>query len=241
MPDGPWLMTQTWHNLLFAHWTIDPALLRRKVPDVFPLDLFEGRAWVGVVPFHMRHVAPRGVPSLPWVPEFPELNVRTHVRVGDKPGICFFSLDAGSALAVAAARALLTLPYYTAEMTVELSGKRVRYRSVRTDDSGACFEATYEPTGDVIRPLAGTLEYFLTERYCLYNLGHCGRPYRLDIHHPPWPLQCAHAAVVANTMLDVHGLRTVDSVPLLYFAKRQDMVVGAIPSQQLQRGIVPAR
>jgi uncharacterized protein YqjF (DUF2071 family) len=228
MPERPWLMTQSWHDLLFAHWTIAPALLRRKVPDVFPLDLLDGRAWVGVVPFHMTNVAPRGVPSLPWVSEFPELNVRTYVRVGDKPGIYFFSLDAGSAIAATAARTLLALPYYTADITVELSGTRVNYRSARRGgESDARFEAMYEPTSDVVRPLTGTIEYFLTERYCLYNLRHGGRPYRLDIHHPPWPLQRADATILANTMLGVHGLAKLDSTPLLHFAKRQDMVAWA--------------
>jgi uncharacterized protein YqjF (DUF2071 family) len=227
MPESPWLMTQTWHDLLFAHWPMAPALLRRKVPAAFPLDLFDGLAWVSVVPFHMTNVAPRGVPSLPWVSEFPELNVRTYVTVGDKPGIYFFSLDAGSAIAAAAARTLLTLPYYTADMTVELSGTRVSYHSARRADADVHFEATYEPTGDVARPVEGTLEYFLTERYCLYNLGYGGRPYRLEIHHPPWPLQRAQATITANTMLDVHGVRPLDNTPLLHFAKRQDMVAWA--------------
>src|SRR4051812_42045561 len=99
LPDRAWVMTQTWHDLLFAHWPVKSSDLRPKVPAAFELDLFDGHAWVGVVPFHMTNVAPRGVPSLPRVSEFPELNVRTYVRVGDRPGIYFFSLDAGSALA----------------------------------------------------------------------------------------------------------------------------------------------
>jgi uncharacterized protein len=97
MPDRPWVMTQTWHDLLFAHWSVDPSQLRSKVPAWLELDLFNGDAWIGIVPFHMTNVAPRGVPSLPWVSEFPELNVRTYVRVADRPGIYFFSLDAGNA------------------------------------------------------------------------------------------------------------------------------------------------
>src|SRR3990170_8771136 len=100
MPAFPWVVTQTWHDLLFAHWPVDPRQLQSKVPGAFPIDLFEGDAWVGIVPFRMTNVAPRGVPSLPWISEFPELNVRTYVRVDDRPGIYFFSLDAGSALAV---------------------------------------------------------------------------------------------------------------------------------------------
>ena len=227
LPAGPWLMTQTWHDLLFAHWPVDPLLLRSRVPDVFPLDLFEGRAWVGVVPFQMTNVAPRGVPSLPWVSEFPELNVRTYVTVDGKPGVFFFSLDAGSLLAVTTARTLLNLPYHVASMDVRPLGDGIGYKSVRSDGSGARFEATYEGVGRASTPAAGTLEYFLTERYCLYQLGHTGAPYRMDIHHPPWPVQRAHAAIAVNTMLDVHGLTPIDPSPLLHFAKRQDMVAWA--------------
>src|SRR5687768_11161807 len=81
MPDRPWVMTQTWHDLLFSHWPVDPAMIRAHVPTGLELDLFDGRAWIGVVPFHMTNVAPRAVPALPGLSAFPELNVRTYVRV----------------------------------------------------------------------------------------------------------------------------------------------------------------
>jgi uncharacterized protein YqjF (DUF2071 family) len=100
MPDAPWLMTQTWHDLLFAHWRVSREWVRASVPTHFPIDLFDGDAWIGIVPFHMTNVSARGVPALPWVSAFPELNVRTYVRVGDRPGVYFFSLDAGTPLAV---------------------------------------------------------------------------------------------------------------------------------------------
>jgi hypothetical protein len=225
MPDSPWVMRQTWHDLLFAHWPLDPAQLRAKVPSAFELDLFDGNAWIGIVPFYMTNVAPRGVPSLPWVSEFPELNVRTYVRAGDRPGVYFFSLDAGNALAVRAARILLNLPYYPASMTLTASGNGVDYRSRR--DTQAEFSGRYEPTGARFVAAAGSLEYFLTERYCLYHLNHRGRPYRLDIHHPPWPLQPASAELHRNTMADVNGLSLPAGRPLLHFAKRQDMVAWA--------------
>jgi uncharacterized protein len=130
---------------------------------------------------------------------------------------------------------LLNLPYRAAEMTVERGGTRVDYQSARSDDSGARFDATYEPMGDVFRPGNGTLEHFLTERYCLYNLGHGRGPYRLDIHHPPWPLQRAHAEIGTNTMLDINGLKALDTgAPLLHFVKRQDMVAwGPSPVSRL--------
>jgi len=225
MPDGPWVMTQTWHNLLFAHWPVETAALREQVPSEFALDLFDGIAWLGVVPFFMTNVAPRGVPSLPWISEFPELNVRTYVRVNEKPGIYFFSLDAGSTLAVQAARSLLNLPYYLAAMNVTPNADNIEYHSRRGDDSGAAtFSASYRPVGPPFEAMKGSLEHFLTERYCLYNLDHRGRPYRLDIHHPPWSLQPADAEFTRNTMADATGLSLPDMKPLLHFARRQDMV-----------------
>ncbi len=227
LPDSPWVMTQTWHDLLFAHWPVDPEQLRAKVPAAFPIDLFEGAAWIGIVPFRMTNVAPRGVPSMPWVSEFPELNVRTYVRVGDRPGVFFFSLDAGSSVAVHAARTLLNLPYYSAAMTVTPVAAGVEYHSQRNDNPSAMLAGRYGPTAAPFVASAGSLEYFLTERYCLYNLNHLGGPYRMEIHHPPWPLQPAQADLQRNTMAEVNGLSLPAGLPLLHFAKRQDVVAWA--------------
>jgi len=218
-------MTQTWHDLLFAHWPVDHRRLRERVPSAFELDLFDGVGWVGIVPFHITNVAPRGVPSLPWISEFPELNVRTYVRVRNRPGIYFFSLDAGSTLAVRAARTLLNLPYFSASMTVRPQADGLEYESRRKDNSSAArLSATYRPVGTRFQAVYGSLEYFLTERYCLYNVDHHGAAYRLEIHHPPWPLQAADAEFAHNTMADAAGLPLPDMKPLLHFSKRQDMV-----------------
>jgi uncharacterized protein YqjF (DUF2071 family) len=228
MPAGPWLMRQTWHDLLFAHWPVDARTLRQHVPSEFSLDVFDGTAWLAIVPFHMTNVAPRGLPSLPWISEFPELNVRTYVRVDDKPGIYFFSLDAGSTLAVQGARALLNLPYYSASMSVTLNGDHIEYHSQRDDTSpAATLSGAYRPVGAAFEAMSGSLEYFLTERYCLYNLDHRGAPYRLEIHHPPWALQPANAEFTRNTMADAAGMSLPDMKPLLHFSRRQDMVAWA--------------
>jgi uncharacterized protein YqjF (DUF2071 family) len=227
MPDRPWVMTQTWHDLLFAHWPLETEQLRSKIPAAFELDLFEGTAWIGIVPFHMTNVAPRGVPALPWISAFPELNVRTYVRVGDRAGVYFFSLDAGRALAVMAARTSINLPYFSASMQVTRRGQAVDYHSRRRSTELAEFVASYRPTGSPFVAAAGSLEYFLTERYCLYHIDHQGRPYRLDIHHPPWPLQPAQADIVRNSMASAAGLALPDTTPLLHFAARQDMVAWA--------------
>ena len=233
MPDSPWIMTQTWHDLLFAHWPVDVDDIRAKLPTGFGLDLFDHQAWVGVIPFHMTNVAPRGVPALPWVSAFPELNVRTYVTVEGKPGVFFFSLDAANPVAVGVARTLVHLPYFTASMKVEPREGWIHYSSRRTSDRapGAELVARYRPAGPVAPPVHGTLEYFLTERYCLYTVDGAFRPYRLEIHHPPWPLQRAEAEITVNTMADAAGIRLPSMAPLLHFSKRQDMV--AWPLQQI--------
>jgi len=227
MPEGPWIMSQTWHDLMFAHWPVARDRLRALVPARFELDLFDGEAWLAVVPFHMTNVTPRFVPALPWLSAFPELNVRAYVRVDDRPGVFFFSLDAGNAVAVGAARTLLNLPYFTAEMTVGGGDRQVEYASRRLSTPAAEFRATYRPEGPAQAPLPGTLEHFLTERYCLYAVDHQARAYRLDIHHPPWALQPAAAEIAVNTMADAAGLRLPATAPLLHFSKRQDMICWA--------------
>jgi uncharacterized protein len=227
MPASPWLMTQTWHELLFAHWPIDIDVLRRLVPSAFAIDTFEGRAWLGIVPFRMTNVAPRFVPALPWVSAFPELNVRTYVRVGDRQGVYFFSLDASNPVAVGVARTLVHLPYFTASMACrDDEDGWIRYRSERTSASAppATLIARYRPIGPAHPPVPDTLEHFLTERYCLFTVDDAGRPYTLDIHHPPWPLQPAEAVIEANTMARANGITLPDTTPLLHFARRQDMV-----------------
>ena len=227
LPAKPWIMTQSWHDLLFAHWPVDEEQLRSKVPPDFALDLFDEQAWLGIIPFHMTNVAPRGLPALPWVSAFPELNVRTYVTVDGKPGIYFFSLDAGNPIAVRTARTLFHLPYFTAGMKVDVADGWVNYTSRRPagkDSPGADFVARYRAAGPVHEPQPGTLEHFLTERYCLYTVDDSSRPYRLEIHHRRWPLQPADWEPSINTMAAAVGLSLPASAPLLHFAKRQDMV-----------------
>jgi uncharacterized protein len=224
MPSSPWVMTQTWNDLLFAHWPVDAATLRAKIPNGFELDQFDGQAWLGIVPFYMTNVSPRGVANLPWISEFAELNVRTYVRVGGDPGVYFFSLDATNAVAVGVARTMFHLPYFSADMKVEERDGWVDCKSRRSSGAAAEFVARYRPTGDAKAPVAGTLEYFLTERYCLFTVDRSFHACRVDIHHPPWPLQPAEAQISVNTMADAAGIRLPALAPLLHFSKRQDMV-----------------
>jgi uncharacterized protein len=227
MLKAPWVMRQTWHNLLFAHWPIAPEIMRPLLPASVTLDTFDGAAWVGVVPFVMGGVRPRGIPPVPWISAFPEINVRTYVTVDGKPGVWFFSLDAGNPVAVAIARGVFHLPYYHARFTVAVADGVVRYTNQRNRqprDVGG-FSATYRPISDPVYAEPGTLAHFLTERYCLYTLNGRGRLVRGDIRHAPWPLQAAEADIALNTMALAAGLTLPDQPPLLHFARRQDVLV----------------
>lgn len=220
-------MAQRWHDLLFAHWRVPAESLRPLIPKGLELDLFQGQAWLGVVPFRMTGVRPRLVPPLPWLSAFPELNVRTYVVAEGKPGVWFFSLDAGNPLAVKAARAWFRLPYYCARMNIREEGGRTLYSSVRTHKGAASaeFHGNYRAVGEPFSAAQGTLEHFLTERYCLYTAKPQGRIYRGEIHHGPWPLQLAEAEIQHNTMTDALGIRLPQELPLLHFSRRQDVVV----------------
>ena len=153
LPRSPWIMRQTWNDLLFAHWSLPAEALRPLVPPELSLDLYDGKAWVAVTPFHMTDVAFRGMPPLPVLSAFTELNVRTYVTYQGKPGVFFFSLDAARAVAVHAARMLVGLPYHTASMHVTCVGNVVRYDSVRQGHPGVA--ATFRADLVRIRNLEG--------------------------------------------------------------------------------------
>jgi uncharacterized protein YqjF (DUF2071 family) len=229
-------MRQTWRNLLFAHWPISPAVMAALVPRALPLDTYGGQAWLGIVPFAMRDVHPRGLWSVPGLSHFPELNVRTYVTLAEngveKPGVYFFSLDAGNPVAVALARRFFLLPYFTAKMaTWETRRGWVEYRSHRTHQGAAPanFHAAYRPTGRVYLSTPGSLDHWLTERYALYTVDAKGRPYIGEIHHIQWPLQPAEAELHAAGLAGASAaLRLPDTPPLLHFARRIDMAAWAL-------------
>ncbi len=225
LPARPWVMTQTWTNLLFAHWPLPPDIIRPLVPPMLPLDLYDGRAWVAVAPFSISGLRMRGMPALPVISRFPELNVRTYVTLDGKPGVFFFSLDAANLSAVWAARNFYYLPYYHAKMSARASGEDVQYSCRRwSKRKPAEFLGEYRPIAPVeLRP-RGTLENFLTERYCLYSL--LGpRVYRAEIHHEQWPLQNASAEIARNTMAAAAGITLPAERPLLHFSRKLDVLV----------------
>ena len=228
-PDSPWVMGQTWEDLLFAHWRVPVDALRSVVPPQLTIDTFDGEAWLGVTPFVVRSLRLRWTPPAPFFSSFGEINVRTYVTSPEgKPGIYFLSLDADTRLGVAAARRAYRLPYFKADITVEKTAtETVEYRSTRQSDQSVGFGAEYRPRGDVYHADPGTLDHFLAERYCLYTLDEEQNLLRAEIHHPPWPLRQATSALSTNTMtkplgIDLHG------EPLVHFAGRQDVLIWSL-------------
>lgn len=224
--ERPWVMRMRWVDLLFAHWPLDPVALRPLIPAGLELDTFDGQAWLGIVPFRMEDVAPRGMPAPPSAGAFPELNVRTYVRRSGRAGIWFLSLDAGNRVAVEGARAAFHLPYFKASMSVttEDDGWTV-YRSTRTDARGApaTFQARYRPAGPAAPADPGSLADWLTDRRGLYAADGSGRLAWTAIRHDPWSLRPAEATILRQTMSVAHGLNLPLVPPLLHYADRLDV------------------
>lgn len=226
LPRGSWVMFQRWHELLFAHWPVSADDLRLHLPPGLELDLFDGRAWLGIVPFRLSGVRLRGMPPLPGLSAFPELNVRTYVRRGDQRGVWFISLDAASWPVVRVARNWYNLPYFEAEMELFEHGGEITFRSRRTRRGGqpAEFRARYSPVGPVQGARPDTIEEFLTERYSLFAVDPRGLMCS-EIHHLAWPLQRARAEIAANTMAEASGLRLEGPPAELHFAHQLDVLI----------------
>ena len=207
LPEGHWVIGQSWDHLLFAHWPISLDAARRLVPEPLEPDLFEGQAYVGVVPFRMESVRFAWCPPVPGTSSFAELNVRTYVTVNGKPGVFFVSLDVGNVVALEIGRRGFGLPYFMSDVKLEREDERVRFRARRKGHRGV-FAADYGPAGPPSEPRPGTLGHWLTERYCFYTV-RGRRPWRTEVHHPPWRLQAAAADLDA---------------PLLHFSREQDVV-----------------
>jgi uncharacterized protein YqjF (DUF2071 family) len=220
----PWTIAQSWEELLFMHWRVDAEALRRLVPDELELEEHDGSAWLGITPFLISGFRLRGTLPVPVVSSFPELNVRTYVSAEGKSGIWFFSLDTPSRLAVEAARRTYRLPYFHSRGSLVRRGERVEFMSSRRDAARPfVLEAVYRPQGGpLLEPKPGSLEHFLTERYCLYARDARGL-HRAEIHHPPWELRPAEVELSLNTM-PPDGIE-LEGEPLCHLAERQDVVI----------------
>ena len=245
LPDKPWVMTQRWNDLLFAHWPMPAGEIDARLPEGLEADTFQGKAWVGVVPFWMDMIQMRGLPAIPGARRTPELNLRTYVRDRDTgtPGVYFFSLDAGNPLAVMVARTFFHLPYFWASMKIEPRGAReFLFESRRlVSRKPVLFSATYRgmgPTREMAQSRVGSIEAFLTERYCLFTRDGAGRLFRADIHHVPWTLEAAEAEIEQNDLASHIGLELPRAKPLLHYSRQLAVYIWA--AERVRPGVVRA-
>jgi uncharacterized protein len=217
----PWVMTQTWNRLLFAHWPVPATLLKKYIPSAFTLDTYDGVAWISVVPFEISHLRIRRLPAIPYTTCFSEINVRTYIIKDNKPGVLFFSLDATNPFVVAAARRFFFLPYYNANIQLEKEQDWLQYTSLRTHKNAdsARFSAKYRPSSPIFYASKGSLEDWLTARYCLYTFNK-DQLYRGEIHHAPWPLQQAEVEIFDNTMHPLLHSNILQTKPVLHYTHR---------------------
>src|SRR6202034_352315 len=220
LPSGRWQMTQRWNDLLVAHWPVPAASIAPLLPEGLEPDVFQGTAWLGVVPFWLDRIKVRGLPNIPGMRSFPDLNVRTYVRdehTGTQ-GMYFFSLDASNLLAVALAHTLFHLPYHWAEMRLDQRSEREFsfYSRRRFTDNPVIFKARYRglgPTRKLAEGGSGTLEYFLMERSSLYTRNRSGQAVRASLHHVPSPLEEAEAEIEQNDLARSIGIELPDIEP----------------------------
>jgi uncharacterized protein len=235
----PWILSMEWHDLCFMHWAVPPESLRNLIPADLELDLYQGKAWIGLVPFHMAAVCPRATPRWKWLSDFPEMNVRTYVKDKRSSGVWFFSLDATQPLAVWAARTFFSLPYRHASIDCywdHSNQEPWHYYSSRVEEAGQgspderpCFAGRYRPTEAALLSQPGTLEYFLSERYWLFAQ-RGSKTLKARIHHVPWPLQKAEVEIQSCHIMERYGIRTLPDT--VHFAKK--LFVSSWPLQNAE-------
>lgn len=232
-PGGWPIMYQTWNQLLFLHWPVQPEQIRPLVPAELEIDTWEGMAWIGITPFAIERARPVLAPPLPLVSSSLEINVRTYVHHDGVPGVWFLSLDASNPLAVWGARLAYLLPYYQARMELQAQTGRLRFRSVRRHPGAAqaSFQASWRLGSRMPTAVPGTRDFFLIERYCLYS-GRAGRLYRARIAHVPWPLSAARVEDLSSTMLESQGISSAVTGPLIH-AQAEPLRVAVWPPWRL--------
>lgn len=240
MPKTRWALTQRWNDLLFAHWPIPAAAIAGRLPEGLVVDTIEGSAWISIVPFWMDAVKFTDFPFLPRMSSYPELHMRTYVRerYTNARGIFFFSLEAARVAAVVLERLIHQLPYHWARIRLEhREDRECRYQSERLlTKQPVRFKARYRGLGPTRRLASrpqGTLEHFLTERYCLFTANSHGRLLRGEIHHAPWPLEEAEAEIELNDLPAVNGISLPDTKPLLHYSR--ELVVYMWQTELVQR------
>lgn len=226
VPSNNWIMRQKWRNFLFMHWPVNPELVSNLIPSPLRLDTFQGYAWLGYIAFLMDGIYPRALPKLPLTRRFPEINVRTYVQYDGKPGIFFLSIDVKNWASLKIARHWYHLPYHSSNVSIEHKGTTFSFQSIRNENNRhISFKALYKPISDVFSPEEGTLDHWLTERYCLYSRDKTSNIYCGEIHHLPWPLQKAEFEIQSNSLLSPFNINLRNTNPIAHYSGGVDALI----------------
>ncbi|PLT35052.1 YqjF family protein [Bacillus sp. V5-8f] len=222
LPKAPWIMTQVWRNLLFLHYPIQPEAVEKYIPDELMLDTFEGKAWISIIPLRITNMRVRGLPPLPFLHSYLELNVRTYVVRDGIPGIYFFSLDADHLLAVAGARIGTGLPYKQAKIRFKEERETFRLISERLKEGDLLesLDVSYKPSETLYETEPGSVDHWLLERYCMYSF-HGGHLLRGDIHHEKWKVRDAKVDILFNSMAPYLCSNCSDNPPIIHYSSRR--------------------
>lgn len=227
MPSKKWIMRQSWKNLIFVHWPLNPERLRMHIPPSLQIDTFNGSAWLGIVVFEMGGIYPRGLSTLSITSAFPEINVRTYVRYNEKPGVYFLSLDVGDWASLTIAKRWLHLPYHPAKISIQKLKSTFHCSSIRQSSKHEpiIYEGIHTPISEIFFPQEGSLDHWLTERYCFFSTNKKARLYCCEIHHAPWPLQLGKTEVKQNTLFSPFHIDLTGTQPITHFSKGVDSLI----------------
>ena len=223
LPQEKWQWRQSWYDLAFLHFRAEAKELREYIPNSLEIEQYDGTAWISIVPFRMFDVMRGNLPSLYPLRNFPELNLRTYVREGERSGVWFFSLDADCFPIVAGGRLLYNLPYFYSSM------KHSRSKGVH--DFMCCrrftdvkFSAQFRPIGEEFYADAGSFEHWVTERYCLYSSNRRGVISSVDVHHKQWPLKQVEYEIRENDLFKTAKLNIIESESIGHFSHGVDVI-----------------
>lgn len=222
LPTEPWAMTQVWDHLLFCHWPVPVEILREHVPTILNIDLFEGQAWIGIIPFEVNNMRVRGMPKIPLLNSYLELNVRTYVTYKNTPGVYFFSLDVDKLQMVLAAKIGSLLPYRKAIMELDVKDDHTCFRSNLDDVEKEHFALRYRALTEPYLPDETSLHYWLFERYCFFLVKYKNL-YRGDIHHDRWRVSGAEVDIQSNSMAAFLPRKYLEPKPLAHLSMKKQV------------------
>lgn len=224
----PWIMKQTWLDTLFIHYPVKLDELSKLVPHTLPIDTFDNKGWISIVPYLTTSVRARGLPPIPGLSRFPGFNVRTYVKLDGKPGVYFFNLAATNWLTAKMAKLSFKLPYIYLDMDYKKEGDTIHFQSDPYRKNEEKLKWIYRPNSEQRLATKGSLEEWLVERYCLYTVNEKGEPFRSDILHRSWLLQDAEVEYQHNSLIAEFYLSTAVGKPIYHYSKKVDVRIWPI-------------